>query len=280
MALHQEEALIKPARLPLSPSKMSGATARAGAKKGQAPLAQAFGNEFSSGKGSALRKRALAVTGAKLDQPAIVSALKAPPSGNPACDVVQGWNNSCGANAVLALQAAVDPTFAAQLAAMTPEERVQYEAAVMQSDPANQFALGEYTARPILAGWGRDMMARQVSDRFGGEAEVINVEDRQHGVNELLRLLEEGKPVAIGLTNHWLSATEVRGQSPDAEILVHDSWTGTTAWVSEADLRDRAGMNWVANYFPGTDSPGNLVTLVAPGEPSLDASSTFRANEG
>jgi hypothetical protein len=197
---------------------------------------------------------------------------------NPSGNAPQAWNNTCGANALMSMEAALDPERAAQLAALSPEERAAYEGAVLRSHTDNTgFALG---SRPggTTTGWGVDMMNWQVSERFGGEATVVRPDNRTQAVDALTTQLAEGKPVAIGLADHWMSATAMRQGESGQELLIHDSWTGTSAWVPEADLRER-GSGWMRTYFPNAPFEGAIHALVAPGESTLESGSTYRAAE-
>ncbi|WNG55124.1 hypothetical protein F0U59_10285 [Archangium gephyra] len=196
---------------------------------------------------------------------------------NPAGNAPQAWNNTCGANALMSMEAAVDPERAAQLAAMSPQERAAYEGAVLRSDPENLFTLG---TRPdgTTKGWGTYMMKLQVSERFGGEATEITPRNRSQAVDALTTQLAEGKPVAIGLAGHWMSATAMRDGESGRELLIHDSWTGTSAWVPEADLR-QPGSGWVRTHFPDAPFEGAIQSLVAPGQPVLESGSAYREAE-
>jgi hypothetical protein len=200
---------------------------------------------------------------------------------NPAGDAQQAWMNTCGANALMTMEAAVSSERASLFQGMTPEQRAAYEGAVMRSDARNpEFPLHPREPGASTRGWGTTMMEWQVSERFGGEAISVTPTDRNHAVDELSRLLESERPVAIGLgQEHWMSATDIRGTAPDRELLVHDSWTGTSAWVSEAVMRDKPNQQWVREYFPGAPFTSAIASLVAPGEPVLEAGSTNRAAE-
>lgn len=197
---------------------------------------------------------------------------------NPAGDMPQGWNNTCGANVVLSMEAAVDPARAEELQALTALEHAQLEGATLRSDPENAgFALGQ---RPggTTVGWGMFMMEQQVSERFGGDANAYTPSTRADAVTHLATELEAGRPVAIALDGHWMSATGVRDGEAGREFLVHDSWTGTSAWVPEATMSNTSA-NWVRTFFP--DAPFNAAIrgLVSPGEARLNPDSTYRAAE-
>lgn len=249
----------------------------------KAPQVAKKGVEMAKSTFEAARSAPLNLSGlasaSPLQQPSGTGGTSGAAGSNPADDVAQGWNNTCGANALMAMEAAVSPERAAQFAAMTPEQRKAYEGAVLRSDPQNAtFPLGQ---RPggTTNGWGSYMMARQVSERFGGEAQVVSPADRGQAVDALTAMLSEGKPVAIGLSTHWMSATDIRDGAEGREILIHDSWTGTSVWVPEADLR-QPGSGWVQTHFPGAAFfGGSIRSLVAPGEPVLDPNSTYRAAE-
>ncbi|WP_257457538.1 hypothetical protein [Archangium lipolyticum] len=201
-----------------------------------------------------------------------------PEATNPSGNAPQAWNNTCGANALMSMEASLDPERAARFATLSPDERAAYEGAVLRSHPDNDgFALG---SRPggTTTGWGLDMMKWQVSDRFGGEATVVKPDNRKQAVDALTTQLAEGKPVAIGLADHWLSATAMRQGESGQELLIHDSWTGTSAWVPEADLRE-PGSGWMRTYFPNAPFEGAIHLLVAPGEPVLEPDSVYRGTE-
>ncbi len=179
---------------------------------------------------------------------------------NPAGNTPQNFNNTCGANAIMAMEASLEPELAAQLSALSPEQRAQYEAAVLTSDPSQPFQASP-RGTGSTEGWGMYMMERQVAARFGG-AESLVPNNRAEAVDFLTAQLDAGHPVAIALTGHWMSATDIRGEGDEREVLIHDSWTGTSAWVPESALRDTNG-NWVQEYFPDAPFSPRMQGLVA-----------------
>ncbi len=42
----------------------------------------------------------------------------------------------------------------------------------------------------------------------------------------------------LGTTDHWWAVVDARGEAGGRELLIHDPWTGTTAWVPQAELAD------------------------------------------
>lgn len=203
---------------------------------------------------------------------------------NPAGNVPQAWGNTCGPNTIMAMEAAVDPSRAAQLSELTGDARAEYEAAIFNSSYKG-FIPGSNVDHP---GWGYTAMRQQVADRFGGIDETLTRDDysgnQQGAADALVAALSDGRPVAIGLKSHWMSATDIRGEGDAAEVLIHDSWTGTSAWVPVSEIAN--GGNWVPTYFSGEDtginavsSSSNIWNLVVPSSDTLNPDSTARAAE-
>lgn len=186
---------------------------------------------------------------------------KGPAATNPAGNTPQGFNNTCGANTLMAMEASLDPELASRLASLSPEERARYEVAVFSSHPEQPFQASPRETG-TTKGWGMDLMRWQVEARFGG-AESFTPDDRAQAVDFLTEQLAAGHPVAIGLSTHWMSATALRGEGEAREVLIHDSWTGTSAWVPESALRDTSG-DWVREFLPGAPFEPRMVGLVAP----------------
>ncbi|HEY8212469.1 MAG TPA: hypothetical protein VIG99_33530, partial [Myxococcaceae bacterium] len=188
---------------------------------------------------------------------------------------------------LMAMEASVDTTRARQLSGMTGDERALYEAAVMNSNTSA--ARRGYTLGPNTdGGWGFDQMRWQVADRFGDvDTELTGNNysgDQQGAADAMVTALNDGRPVAIGLEEHWMAATDIRGKGDDAEVLIQDSWTGTSAWVPVSEIAN--GSNWVGEYFGdagnGISAPTNdstIEALVVPSSGELDPDSEFRANE-
>jgi len=81
-----------------------------------------------------------------------------------------------------------------------------------------------------------------------------------------------------------MSATDIRGEGDATEVLINDSWTGTSAWVPVSEIAN--GGNWVPTYFSGegtgidaVSSSSNIWNLVVPSSDTLNPDSVARANE-
>lgn len=58
--------------------------------------------------------------------------------------------------------------------------------------------------------------------------------------NAMEKSLKKGHDISFGAVDpdHWMSMSDVRGKPGSREFLVHDTWSGKTAWVKEADFKD------------------------------------------
>lgn len=209
---------------------------------------------------------------------------------SPAGDRQQAYSNSCGANTLMAMEAAVDPQSAQRFQGMNDQERANMEYSVMRGAgfadgqiynrggfeevsrgseaPAGQEGIG-------LNYWG---MRTEVQDRFGSVQSNTGVPP-QDLANETVEALEAGSPVALGLPGHWVSATDVRGESGSQEVLINDSWTGESHWVSQESLGDGS---WVESF--GDDrflsSQGEVRSIVYPDPPAqLNPDSQSRSRQ-
>lgn len=199
---------------------------------------------------------------------------------NPGGRMHQVFGNTCGPNTLLAMEASVDAERATELRETPAEDRAEREAAVMNSG-AGGFTPGE----SISGGWNKWEMRNQIIDRFGA-AEMLpagrNYSSNEEAVADITRSLEEGRPVAMGMPGHWLAATEIRDGRNGPEVLIHDSWTGKSAWVPTAEMQDPSS-NWLQNHFPGAPEGDAIASIVVAGEPgqpaALDPESENRAKE-
>ncbi|MCB9643868.1 MAG: hypothetical protein H6728_12405 [Myxococcales bacterium] len=197
---------------------------------------------------------------------------------NPAGNVPQAWNNTCGANSLMSMEAAVDPARAEQLQGLQGEDRAVMEGAVLTS--SGSFGTSHVSTRPggSTEGWGTFEMRRQITDRFVGEAQVYEPQTRDDAVDQMINVLDSGRPVALGLDGHWMSATAIRDGENGREVQINDSWTGESVWVPEADLR-QSGDHWIRTYLPDAPFPGRMLSLVYPETNQLDPNSSFRDAE-
>lgn len=206
---------------------------------------------------------------------------------NPAGNVPQQWSNSCGANTLMAMEASLSPGLAAYYSSLTGTARKAMESAIMRSSGS----FNESSVHPLSSGnyngWGVYEMKKQVSNRFGGDAVEYPPPGRsitQDGAVDTLLAVAGGnpsRPVAIALAHHWVAATAVRTTDVGTrEVLIHDSYSGKSAWVPEQALR---GTAWASQYFPDSaamsDSGGGIHNLVYPGEASVDTKSSYRAEQ-
>jgi len=199
---------------------------------------------------------------------------------NPAGPSQQQWQNTCGPNTLMAMEAAVDPQRAQELQSVSnPEQRSALEASVFSSSP-NFTGVSPNPRAPGSdnAGWGKWEMINQINDRFEGSAQSMDPANRTEAVDGMVTALQEGKPVAVGLPEHWVSATDIRQGENGNEILMHDSWSGESQWVPESSLRDTSS-NWMSEHFSDAPFASNIATLVYPETPQLSGDSTFRGNE-
>lgn len=201
------------------------------------------------------------VAGQALEQ--LRNALQSLPV-NPAGPLHQVFGNTCGPNTLMAMEASVDAERAQEL--RSTEDPAAREVAVMNSREGGFRPSGD-----ISGGWGPTEMSRQIEDRFGA-AEVIPLGARYSSnasaVTDIERSLREERPVALGLDGHWMAATDIRDGENGAEVLIHDSWTGKSAWVPTSELQDPS---WAATHFPGAPGRGVIQGIVVAGEPGQPA---------
>jgi hypothetical protein len=199
---------------------------------------------------------------------------------NPGGRMHQVFGNTCGPNTLMAMEASVDAERAQELRETPAEDLAEREAAVMNSGAGGFTPSGN-----VSGGWNKWEMRSQIIDRFGA-AEMLpagrNYNDNAEAVADITRSLEEGRPVAMGMPGHWLAATEIRDGKNGQEVLIHDSWTGRSAWVPVSELEDPSGA-WLQNHFPGAPEGANIQSIVVAGEPgepaALNPDSANRAKE-
>jgi hypothetical protein len=195
---------------------------------------------------------------------------------NPAGQLHQVFGNTCGPNTIMAMEASVDDARAQEL--RSTDDPAAREVAVMNSREGGFRPSGD-----VSGGWGTYEMTRQIEDRFGA-AEAIPLNARyssnSEAVTDIERCLREERPVALGLDGHWMAATDIRDGKNGPEVLIHDSWTGKSAWVPTSELQDPS---WSQKYFPGAPGDGEIQGIVAAGESgqpaTLDPASENRQKE-
>jgi hypothetical protein len=112
-------------------------------------------------------------------------------------------------------------------------------------------------------------MRDELSNRFEGTATLVADKPQGEMVDKMIGALEAGSPVAIGTPGHWVTATDVRGESGREEVLISDSWTGESHWVSRESLTDGS---WARQFGGGDDSfmngQGAIRSIVHPEPPA------------
>ncbi len=190
----------------------------------------------------------------------------------------QAFDNSCGANALLAMEDAVSPPsttvdpalreYAVMRAAGFQPEQIYRREGDASGDLGAEAPDGVNSGRGLNY-WG---MRTAVADRFGA---VESDDDRP--VDAAIAAVSAGSPVALATGSHWVTATEVRGEAGAEELLVRDSWTGRAEWVSAESLRDGS---WSEAFGLSSGLGGPITAAVyPPPPPSLSSASTQRAQQ-
>lgn len=239
------------------------------------PTRESSGHAMAAARASEHRWAAhlLRSTGSRASTLAVTDARAVASSSVPR----QSFDNSCGANALLAMEdavsppsATVDPTlreYAVMRAAGFQPEQIYRREGGAAGELGAEAAAGVESGRGLNY-WG---MRTAVADRFGAVAS-----DDTRPVDAAITALEGGSPVALATGAHWVAAVDVRGEAGAEELLVRDSWTGQAQWVSAASLRDGS---W-ADAFNGLPSglAGPITAAVyPPPPPALSDASTQRA---
>jgi hypothetical protein len=187
---------------------------------------------------------------------------------NPGGKMHQQFPYSCGPNTIMAMEASVDANRAQELRDTPAADRDNREVAVMNS--------GAGGFRPDDAsqgGWSSWEMQSQIRDRFGA-AQALPADGRYDSnasaAADLEASLREGRPVAMGMNDHWMAATEIRDGENGAEVLIHDSWTGNSAWVPVSEIADPTS-GWSSRYLPGAPGGDAIVSVVVAGTPGQPA---------
>ncbi|MBN1203795.1 MAG: hypothetical protein JXB05_02580 [Myxococcaceae bacterium] len=197
---------------------------------------------------------------------------------NPGGRMHQVFGNTCGPNTVMAMEASVDDGRADEL--RDTEDAAAQEVAVMNSGSG-----GFVPSDSVSGGWSKWEMYTQIRDRFGDAQQLPAdglYDSNAEAVTDMEAALREGRPVALGMDDHWMAATEIRDGENGAEVLIHDSWTGASAWVPLSEIED-PNSNWAETYLPGAPGGGTIeaiVTAGTPGQPAtLNPSSVNREKE-
>lgn len=165
-------------------------------------------------------------------------------------DLVQQWQDSCGPSMLQAVAGEADPRYAWELNKLGDISRIDPLGANAALAGQQKEWLEKNGGTAVLRGQtGRGIpMTEFLNEALGpivGATYVCQASTNpDYTLNRITEILLNGYDVPIcigwdesGSSNHFLVMLAVRGQLGNRAFQIHDSWTGKTAWVSEASVR-------------------------------------------
>ena len=164
-------------------------------------------------------------------------------------DLIQHWQDSCGPSMLQTMAGEADPRFAWELNKLGDISKIDPRETNGLAEQQKQW-LEKYGGKAVPRGQtGKGIpMTEFLNEAIGpiiGAKIVCQVStDIDTTLNRLAEILKTGYDVplcvtwdASGSSNHFVVTLAVRGGNGQREFQIHDSWTGKTAWVSEANIR-------------------------------------------
>ena len=169
-------------------------------------------------------------------------------------DLTQQWQDACGPSLVLSAVGEQDPRYAWELNKLYVVNKVDPFGANKNLADLQKTWLEEYggLAVPRGATGGRGigilyLLNDKLSPITAATYTVQDTSNMEESLDGIEQSLKQGYDVPLRLIwnkpgegaeqAHFMLASAIRGQRPNREFRIHDSYTGRTAWVSETTIQ-------------------------------------------
>lgn len=184
-------------------------------------------------------------------------------------DLIQQWADSCGPAIVQTMQGEANPVRALALH-QEPSHTVAPFGACAQLAAEQKRWLEAYGGVAVPRGQaggvgiGITALLNTEAQPFTEARYAFEGSEDQGAFDRLAGHLERGVDVPIRIAfgsgaGHFMVALNQRGQAPSREALIHDPYTGGTAWVAESAMRQ-------ANFRPFFTETARWTHLYAPSD--------------
>lgn len=172
-------------------------------------------------------------------------------------DVIQQWQDACGPATLQTLAGEADPRFAWELNKASDLASIDPAGAARQVAEQQKQWLEQYGGVAVERGrsGGMGMALGQIlndtmSSITKASYQTVEVTNFDRSLDDVSGLLKAGYDVPLRVEwsppgagpgyGHFILAMNVRGATGNREFQIHDPWTGKTAWIHEANIRNNS----------------------------------------